>query len=202
MWFLIISENNLPGPQQQSSKGPFDLTPRTNIPLSENVKHLFSPPLTFHNGVRDTMAKSRRCGGRDPLWKRSARRRAEGRAALTETTNALCVSFSNATPRSVEEEGGSGQSRGSRAAQMGAPVSSQRKSGEGQRSVMAKLLTGGCGSRVTMATTKPSPGGTNARLWLIPNGLGWIKTGKAELGPKKMQHFIEREIRISAISVM
>lgn len=56
-----------------------------------------------------------------------------GPRGADKTTNALCVSFSNATLRSVEDEGGSGQSRGSRAAQMGAPVSSQQKSGEGQR---------------------------------------------------------------------
>lgn len=93
LWFLIISENNLPGPQQQRSKVPFDLTPRTKIRLQKCQTSFFFP-LSFHDGL------VRYCGQEQTLqwtrhwemWRMAAN--VGGCCGSDKTTNALYVSFS------------------------------------------------------------------------------------------------------------
>lgn len=87
LWFLIISENNWPGPQQQRSKVLLDPTPRTKTSLSENVKHRF----VFFFSVSTMIwcdAESTCSSRRDTVANVGGRRDSD------ETTNALYVSFS------------------------------------------------------------------------------------------------------------
>lgn len=133
LWFLIISENNLPGPQQQRSKVPFDLTPRTKIRLRKCQTSIFFP-LSFHDGLvrycgQEQTLQWTRHSGKCDAWQLTW----GAAAALTRQQMPFMCPFPNASLRTVEYEEGSGQSeRRSRAAQIRAPLPWRREAGEGQ----------------------------------------------------------------------
>lgn len=126
MWFLIISENNLPGPQQQRSKVPFDPTPRTKILLRNSIV-LFCFFFYKFPQWSGALLRTRHSGKREALlltWGATA--------ALTRQLMPFTCPFQNASLRTVEYKGGSGRSeRGSRAAQIRPPQSWRRGRGKG-----------------------------------------------------------------------